>query len=131
MKVIYVFHGESRPGKSGPSRCFTASLVLAGWSRLVCFHGGALPCRSDLYRFYTASLFLAGRNLLGVSRLVFLAGRGRLGLSPRIFFLCVGQVYAFHSESVLRRSGLSMCFTASLVLAGLSRLGFARRVSSL
>ena len=53
-----LLHGESLPGRSESSRCFTASLFLAG--RLV----------SSALLFFTANLVLAGRSRLGVSRRV-------------------------------------------------------------
>ena len=95
-------------------------------------HGESLPCRSELCRCFTASLFLAAGSRLRISRRVFALQVGCLVLS------------ALHDESLLGRSGsitssLSLprrsescwCFTASLFLAGRSRLVLLRRVPSL
>ena len=79
---VYVFHGESLPRWSGSSRCFTASLLLAGLINLgvarrnsilqvgvvKVFHGGSLHCKWESFRCFTASFVLAGRNRLRVSR---------------------------------------------------------------
>ena len=75
-----MFHGESLPCRSESSTSFTASLFLAGRSRLVSrrvpalqvgivqvFHGKSLSHRWESSRCFTASLSLADRNRLSVS----------------------------------------------------------------
>ena len=92
------------------------------------FHGESLPRGSEASKCFTASLFLAGRSRLGVSRQV---SSSLVGVaSRRVSSSQVGVVWVFQCEFLLRRSETSGGFTASLSLAGWSRLGVSQRVSS-
>ena len=84
------------------------------------FHGESLPCSWESSRYFTASLCLTGR-LSSLERSALLHDESLLGRSGIIT----------SSLSLPRRSESCWCFTASLFLAGRSRLVLFSRVPSL
>ena len=73
------------------------------------------------------SLFIAGRRRLDVS---FHCSSESSSFFTASLSSQVGVVCVFHGDSFPRKSGSSMCVTATLFLAGRGRLRVLRRVTS-